>query len=572
MVLPSEKCQLPGRGACDCDGAEKCRLCPVRDRHCEGGGGGSYVRSSDLDDVGDMVCSAAGTPSPTAELLSLNDLFCRKFAVDSRHEGRMVLMNPRTAVEPDSESDDVTSARGALGERRGGGATASTVSLNDLLDVDSSSSNPSTPDGCDNFSVSDYEQLVVEGCPNALADNASLLPPPPLSLLRSGHSPSTEVKYVYVPVAEDGRQRIDSSTDSSDYTNLADDESTASGLQNPVTSRAAVSTGRSALPVASCKPVNGTDQHNAGTTYQSGIVAEKTRTCPASSHVAMNGPNGVHRPTVLLTKRRKRASLAASAIVHGFQPKGESQLTNLSSDGRPFSKSNSYRPRTVVLFKDCLDGSGTGSSDDCRSLESLDQPGFRSSDGGDTVVCEKPFSSQDDGYCTAKSNVVVPLACCQRLSKITSSSEADSTADGIFLDNSSDLNDSRSVSAPLDQHGTKNEKSDFFGMSETQLLGMANSSDPEKDLGDVNCEHNANQFSLRPYPHQSGISLGEVPVATRKLPSESVERHTDGSVGDGISRHFAGHEFDSDVRQAIGMFAFLDDQESSANAASNSGR
>lgn len=575
--LRGKKCRQPACGLQGCDGV--CRNCLSRDRRSDGGG---YVRNSDPDDVVDLVC-CAGTPSPATELLSLNDLFCRKFAVDSQRTGRMVLLEPQSTVEVDSESDDMTPAREARSDRKGGGATASTVSLNDLLDDDTGSSDPSTPDGCDNLSISDYEQLVIEGCPTLLADNSSLLPPPPLSLLRNGFSPSTHPKCVFIPVEEEDeeeKQQVDSSTDSSDYTNLADDEATASGLENPemtfVTSRT-----QNILSAVLGKPLNETDQNGIGSSQQSDILLEKTS--PSSGRMPVNGPNCIHRPTVLLTRRRKRASLAASAIVHSIQQNGDCQFTKLSSDGQPFSKSNGCAPRTVMLCKDCPDGSGTTSSDDCASLESLDPPGFRSSDGGDTVVCEKPFSSQDDGYCTAKSNVAVQLACCQRLSKITSSSEVDSSVDGIYLPNASEADDLKSSAVLPEQcRRSQNAKLNVFGCpvvtyvqqenSQSRsgtLLGVADSFDPEADAGDVGCERYSSQSSLTSLPHQSSLPLGSVMIETCRLPLESVENCTDSQVG---YRRLVGHEVDGDVQQAIDMFAFLDDQESLENAASNSSR
>jgi len=522
-----------------------------------------YVRNSDPGDGVDLVCFAA-TPSPADELLSLDDLFCRKFAVDSQRKGRMVLVQPQSTVEVDSESDDTTPAREARSER--GGATASTLSLNDILDDDTGSSDPSTPDGCDNLSVSDYEQLVIEGCPTMLADNSSLLPPPPLSLLRNGDSPSSRAKCVFIPVVED------SSPPDSDYTNLADDEAAASGLENAPTSCASTSR-QNSMPAVSCMPLNGTDENDVKTSQHA--LFDKTRSYSAGIQ------NGVHRPTVLLTRRRKRASLAASAIVRSIQRNSECQFTNHSSDSQPFTQSNGCSPGTVLLYKDCLNGSGTGSSDDCPSLESLDPPGFRSSDGGDTVVCKKPFSCQDDGYCTAKSNVAVQLACCKQLSKITSSSEVDLSADGVLLLNSSEVNDFKSCSA-LPDHCTNShiEQSEVFDWpvvsrlrpknsrthSDMLLIDVADSSDPETNVGDVCPEHCSSQSSVRSC--QCGVSLGNVTIEACRWPLESVENHTDGPVG---CRRFVGHEVDGDVQQAIAMFAFLDDQESSQNAASNSG-
>lgn len=565
-------------GLPDCDGVEVCPNCLVRDGCSDGGG---YVRNSDLDDVSDPGC-CAGTPSPAAELLSLNDLFCRKFTVDDQYQGRMVLLNPQSTVEVDSESDDMTSTREAQSER---GATASTLSLNDFLDDDTGSSDPSTPEGCDNLSISDYEQLVIEGCPTALADNSSLLPPPPLSLLHNGFSPSTQPKYVFIPVSGDG-QHADSSTDSSDYTNLADDEATMLDFPNPVTSFV-TSNSPNVLSTVSGQPLNSTDQNGVRTSQQCGVLPEQTRSCPTSCHMLVNSLNGVHRPTVLLARRRKRASLAASAVVRSIQQNGESQFTGLSADGRPLSKSNGCGPRTVVLYKDCLDGSGTGSSDDCASLESLDQTGFRSSDGGDTVVCEKPFSSQDDGYCTAKSSVAVQLACCQHLSKITSSSEVDSSVDGNSFQNPLEVGDSKSVSAPPEGcAGSQNQKLNVFGcpvvarvqlenssrqmdMSGVRLLSVLDSSDLETDVGDVGPERYSSQSSLRSFPSQSSLSLAGVVVEPCRLPAELVEDHMNCPVG---YRQSTRRELDGDVRQAIDMFAFLDDHDSSANAASNSSR
>jgi len=113
------RCQPPGRGGGlrERVGAAKecCRNCPQRGDD----GGGGYVRSCDVDDA---LCSAAAveTPSPTAELLGVDDLFSRKFTVDQRHGGRMLLVQPprrRSAADVDSESDDVTAARS---EREGG--------------------------------------------------------------------------------------------------------------------------------------------------------------------------------------------------------------------------------------------------------------------------------------------------------------------------------------------------------------------------------------------------------------------------------------------------------------------
>ena len=570
MALPAhpvqcKRCQQSECGLQDSNGVEECQNCLMHDR-CNDGGG--YVRNSDLDDVSDLVF-CVGMPSPASELLSLNDLFCHKFTVDNQRKGRIVLMHPQSTTEVDSESDDMTSAREARSERHGGGATASTLSLNDLLDDDTGSSDPSTPEGCDNLSISDYEQLVIEGCPTALADNSSLLPPPPLSLLYNGYSPSTQAKYVFIPVEENERH-IDSSTDSSDYTNLADDEATASGLQNPAMSRA-TSSSKNVPSAVSGKPLNGTDHNSIKTCQQSDIVPEKTHSCLTSRHMLVNGPNGVHRPTVLLTRRRKRASLAASAIVHNIQQNGTCQLTNLSSDGQPFSKSNGCGPRTVVLYKDCLDGSGTGSSDDCGSLESLDQPGFRSSDGGDTVVCEKPFSSQDDGYCTAKSNVAVRLPCCQHLSKITSSSEVDSSVDGISLQQLSEVDDFKSISqnenlnlfrCPVVSRVQSENSQSHLGM----LLDVVDSTNPETDVGP---ETSSSQSSPSSFPHQSSLPLASVMTETSRLPLESVENHTNGPVGYTFNRCYVTRELDGDVQQAIDMFAFLDDQESSVNAASN---
>ena len=547
-------------------GVKECRNCLERDQQSDGGG---YVRSSDLDDVSDVVCFAR-TPSPATELLSLDDLFSRKFTVDSRHEGRMMLVQPRNAVEVDSESDDMTSAREVRSEREAGGATASSLSLNDLLDDDTGSSDPSTPEGVDNLSISDYEQLVVEGCLTAPAENTATLPPPPLSLLHGGYSPSTQAKCLFIPAAE-GTQHVDSLTDSSDYTDLADDEIVASGQQNPAKLCAAGSVHR--ISNVSGRPFSVMDCQV--TSRQSDIVPEKSR---MNSHMLVNGLSSVHRPTVLLTRRRKRASLAASAIVRSIQQNGECQSANLPSDGRPFLKSNCCGgPRTVVLFRD---GSGSGSSDDCPSLESLDQHGFRSSDGGDTVVCEKPFSSQDDGYCTAKSGVAVQLACCQRLSKIMSSSEVDSLADGVFLQDLSDVDDSSLVSA-LPQHctSTQNEMSTVFGCPpiprvQTELLGLVDSSDPETetDVGEVGSEHHSNQSSLKHFAHDSGLPLHSVVVMNCSLPSESVVNHTGGPAAGSFSRHSVSREVDRDVQQAIDMFAFLDSQESPANAASSTSR
>jgi len=573
-----KRCQQPTFGLHDCDEVDVCQNCLMRDR-CSGGGG--YIRNSDLDDVSDLVCSA-GTSSPTANLLSLNDLFCRKFAVDNQHKSRMVLVHPRGTAEVDSESDDMTSAREARSEREGGGASASTLSLNDLLDDDSDSSDLSTPEGCDNLSISDYEQLVVDGCPTALADNSSLLPPPPLSLLHSGYSPSTEAKYVFIPVEEDERN-VDSSTDSSDYTNLADDETMVSALRNPVTSCVA-SSGQNVLSAVPGKVCNGSDRNSVRTSQQSDIILpEKTRVCLSNSHMLVSGPNGIHRPTVLLTRRRKRASLAASAIVHSIQQNGDNPFMNLSSHGLPFLKSSGCGARTVVLYKDFPEGNGTGSSDECPSLESLDQPGFRSSDGGDTVVCEKPFSSQDDGYCTAKSNVAVQLACCQHLSKITSSSEVDSSVDGVSLQNLSEVGDSMSISAALPEHFTNSqqEKPTYFDcpiVSRVQLessqnhldtlIGVVDSSDLETDVGD-GPERYSSQSSLRSLPCQSSLPLGSVMIETCRLPLQSVENSANDVAEYRYDRRHVIHEVDGDVQQAIDMFAFLDDQDSSANAASN---
>lgn len=552
-----------GRGL---DGVEVCENCLSRDR----GSGRGFVRSSDLDDVGDLVCCS---PSPAAELLGLSDLFCRKFTVDSRCRGRMVLVDRHSTVDMDSESDDMTSTREARSEQQ---ATASTLSLNDLLDDDTGSSDPSTPEGCDNLSISDYEQLVIEGGPTALADNSSLLPPPPLSLLHNGYSPSTtQPKYVFIPVSEAG-WHADSSTDSSDYTNLADDETAASDLPNPVTS-CTVSSGLNAV---SGQPLNGTDQNCVPTSQQSDVLAEES---PTSCHMLVNGLNGVHRPTVLLTRRRKRASLAASAIVHSIQQNGRSQFANVGR--QPVSKSGGCGPRTVVLYRDCLDGSRTASSDDCASLESLAPPRSRSSDGADAVVCEKPFSSQDDGYCTAKSNVAVQLACCHQLSKITSSSEVDSSVGGISLRNSFEADDFRTVSAAPERcTGSPNEKFDVFGssvagclhsensrhqwdMSGIQLFGELDSSDLETDAGDVGTKCYSGQSSSRSYPTRSSSS---VVTETCRLPSESAENCSNFLVG--YHRQTARQELDGDVRQAIDMFAFLDDHEPSADAASNTSR
>lgn len=574
LPLPSsgrvycECCQSRGHGLQGFDEVKEHKSCLGRDGHSDVGG---YVRSSDVDETSNMVCSA----SPTAELLSLDDLFCRKFTVDNRHKGRMLLVQPQSTVEVDSESDDMTtSAREARSER---GATASTLSLNDLLDDDTGSSDPSTPEGCDNLSISDYEQLVVGGCSATLADSSSFLPPPPLSLLRNRYSPSTQAKYIFIPVREN-KQHADSSTDSSDYTNLADNESVTSGLQNPWTSCVA---GSSHDFVSTSKLVNGMDWHST-VSHQS----EKTHTCPTNSH--MSEPNGIHRPTVLLTRRRKRASLAASAIVHSIQQTVDSSSGNCRSERRPLSKSNSCGPRTVLLYKDSLDGNGAGSSDDCPSLESLDQLGFRSSDGGDTVVCEKPFSSQDDGYCTAKSSVAVQLACCQQLSKITSSSEVDSSVDGRFLQDLSEVDDFKSASV-LPEYWTsaQNENSDCFVdapfshiqlesshsqmcSSQTQQFGLADSFYRETDVAGAGSEQCSSRSSLKPFRLQSGLPLHGAVVETCRLPSESVDNHTSSQVGDGFSQHSVRHEIDGDVQQAIDMFAFLDDQDSSANAASSS--
>ena len=578
LALPSHplqcrRCQQPGCGLQDGAEVEVCQNCLMRDR-CTSDG--DYVRHSDLDDV----ISSAETPSPAAELLSLNDLFCRKFAVDSQRNGRMVLLQPQTTAEVDSESDDMTSVREGQSERVGGGATASTLSLNDLLDDDTGSSDPSTPEGCDNLSISDYEQLVLEGCPTTLADSSLLLPAPPLSLLQNGYSPSTRPKYVFIPVEEDKRD-IDSSTDSSDYTNLADDESAVSGLQNPVTSGAA-SNDEIDTSAVSGKPLNGTNQNR--TSEQSDVLSEITGTCLAGSHVLLNGPNGVHRPTILLTRRRKRASLAASAIVHSIKQNTECRFRNLASDGRPFLKSSGCGPRTVVLYRDFPDGSGTGSSDDCPSLDSLDPAGFRSSDGGDTVVCEKPFSSQDDGYCTAKSSVAVPLACCQHLSKITSSSEVDLFVEGVSSQNSFEVDDFKSVPAPP-EHCTSSpkEQSKPFGcpiVSHTQLVDSRSRSDlllgevdsSDADVRDDGAERYSSQSSLRSLSHRSSLPLGSVMIDTCRFPLESAEGRTNGPVGYGFNQRYIRREVDGEVQQAIDMFAFLDDQESPANAASNAGR
>jgi len=568
-----EHCRLPGRCLQECVGAKEYENCPD---------GGAYVRSSDLDDVSDVLCFAR-TPSPAAELLSLDDLFSRKFTVDSRHEGRMLLVQPRSTVDVDSESDDMTLAREARSEHEAGGATASTLSLNDFLDGDTGSSDPSTPEGCgDNLSISDYEQLVIEGGPTALVDDSSMLPPPPLSLLRNGYSPSTQAKYVFIP-AEDGGQHVDSSTDSSDYTNLADDESMASDSQNPVKSYAS-SNGHNVSRVSG-KPLNGMD--HVTSSQQLDIDSGKNSTCPTNNHMLVNGLSSVHRPNVLLTRRRKRASLAASAIVRSIQQNGDCRFTSLPSDVRPLLKSNGCGPRTVVLYKDCLDGNGSASSDDCPSLESLDQHGFRSSDGGDTVVCEKPFSSQDDGYCTAKSNVAVQLACCQRLSKITSSSEVGSSADGVFLQDLSDGEDTSSVSAqPQHCMNRQNEMPDFFSclpstsrvqsenfcghfsVSQSGLPSLVNSSDPEMDVEDVGSRHQSSQSFLR----HSNLHLSSVAARTCSMPLELVENRTVGPAADSINRHSVGCEVDGDVQQAIDMFAFLDNQASPANAASDTSR
>jgi len=577
-MLPSnrlrcERCRLSGHGLRECVGVEGCRNCPERDRCSDGGG---YVQSSDLDDASDVVCS----PSPAAELLSINDLFSRKFTVDSRHEGRMLLVQPQSTVDVDSESDDMTSMQEARSEREGGGATASSFSLNDFLDDDTGSSDPSTPEGGDNLSISDYEQLVIEGCPTALVDSSSMLPPPPLSVLRNRYGPPNQTKYVFIPAANDGRH-VDSSTDSSDYTNLADDESVASGRQNPVRSCAGSDHNICAV---SGEPLDEMDHHV--TSHQSDAVPQKTSTCRTDSHMLTNGLNSVHRPTVLLTRRRKRASLAASAIVRNIQQNGDCQFTNFPSDGQPLLKSNSCGPRTVVLYKDCLDGNGSGSSDDCLSLESLDQQGFRSSDGGDTVVNEKPFSSQDDGYCTAKSAVAVQLPCCQRLGKITSSSEVDLSADGVFLQDLSDVDDPSSVAAqPQRCMSTQKNMLNFFGsqpishvqsdnfhsqlyMSQTDLpVGSVNSSDPETDAGDVNSEYRSSQSSVRTY---YSLPLGSVVIRTCSLPLDSVGNHTVGLAADSSSQRSVNCEVvDHDVQQAIDMFAFLDTQETPANASSN---
>jgi len=544
-------------------GQEPCENC-VRTR------GSGYVRSSDLDDLSDLVgCN----PSPTAELLDVDDLFCRKFTIDNRHRGRMVLVNPQTAVEMDSESDDMTSTREARSEHE---ATASTLSLNDLLDDDTGSSDPSTPEGCcDNLSISDYEQLVMEGCPTALADNTSLLPPPPLSLLQNGYSPTTQAKYVFVPISQD-RRLVDSSTDSSDYTNLADDEVVASNLPNPDTSCTVGSTQNA----VSNQPLNGTDRDSVLTSQQSDVLAEVS---PIGCHVLVSGLNGVHRPNVLLTRRRKRASLAASAIVCNIQQNGRSQLMNLG--GHPASKSAGVRggPRTVVLYRDCLDGSGTASSDDCASLESLGgPPGSRSSDAGEIVVCEKPFSSQDDGYCTAKSNVAIQLACCQRLSKVTSSSEVDSFFAGVSLQKSSEVDNFTTASA-LPKHCTSSSQNDKLNVfscpittrshsensyreSGTQLFGELDSSDLETDAADIGPKRCSNRSSTTTYLTQSCSS---VVTETCRLPSDLAESCSNFPSG---YRQTATPELDGDVRQAIDMFAFLDDHEPSADAASNTSR
>ena len=385
--------------------------------------------------------------------------------------------------------------------------------------------------------------------------------------------------------AADGGRHADSSTDSSDYTNLADDDIVASGLQDPVKTCAAGSVHD--VSDVSGKPLDGLDRQ---TTYrQSDVVHERTHSCP--TNVLVNGLTRVHRPTVLLTRRRKRASLAASAIVRSIQQNGECRLVDLPSDGRQPSKSDGCGPRTVVLYRDCLDGHGSASSDDFPSLESLDAPGLRSSDGGDTVVCcEKPFSSQDDGYCTAKSGVAVPLACCQRLSKITSSSEVDSSADGVFLQDVSDSDDSSSVSA-LPRHcaSARNDTSNFFGcppvsrvlreyshrqsfVSQTELLGLVDSSDPETDVGDVDLERHCSWSSPRPFSRHSSLPLSSVVVRTCSLPMESAENHQSGPAADSFGRHSVCCEVDRDVQQAIDMFAFLDHQESPANAASSASR
>lgn len=566
----------------DCDGVEICENCLVRDQGSDGGG---YVRNSDPDDISDVI-GFAQTPSPVAELLRLNDLFCRKFTVDDQYQGRMVLLNPQSTVEADSESDDMTSTREGRSERE---VTASTLSLNDLLDDDSAgSSDPSTPEGCDNLSISDYEQLVIEGCPTALADSSSLLPPPPLSLLHNGYSPSTQVKYMFIPVSEHQQQHADSSTDSSDYTNLADDEATMSDLPNPVSS-CATGSGLNASSAVSGQLLNGVNQKGVRTFLQSDVLPDKDPGCQTSCSMLVNGLNGVHRPTVLLTRRRKRASVAASAFVRGIQQNGECHFTNLSSDGQPRSNSKGCGSRMVVLYKDCLDGSGTGSSDDCGSLESLDPPGFRSSDGGDTVVCDKPFSSQDDGYCTAKSSVAVQLACCQQhLGKITSASEVDTSVDGNSLQNSSEVDDSTLAQAlPGCCTNLHNEKSNVFGcpivarvqlenshhrhldMSGIQLVDVLDSSDLDTDVGDVVHERYSSQSSMRSVPSQSGSSLADVMMETCRRPP-MVESPTDCPVRQWPS---VRHELDGDVRQAIDMFAFLDDHEPSVNsAASNTSR
>lgn len=88
-------------------------------------------------------------------------------------------------------------------------------------------------------------------------------------------------------------------------------------------------------------------------------------------------------------------------------------------------------------------------------------------------------------------------------------------------------------------------------------------------MADTGPEQHSSQSSLRSLTNQSSVALGSVMIETCRLPLQSVENHTNGPVGYAFSRR---HETDGDVQQAIDMFAFLDDQEPSANAASNTSR